>query len=154
MILDGIHRSDAGIPFFVVGNPDNPFGRYLQKKYRSDKRIVFIGPVYDLFVLNNLRYHSRIYFHGHSVGGTNPSLLEAMGCQCLVVAHDNEFNRGVLGDDAFYFSTSEEIARLACSCDKASPDSAVMIRNNFEKIRRDYSWEKIIGQYEQAMLDR
>lgn len=154
MILDGIHRSDSRVPFFAVGSTDNKFGRYLRGKYKDNKCIIFTGPIYDLFVLNNLRYYSRVYFHGHSVGGTNPSLLEAMGCQCLIAAHDNEFNRSVLGKDTFYFSTSEEIARLSASCDRTSQNSRAMITNNYEKIRSHYSWEKIIGEYEQVMLKR
>ena len=153
MILDGIHLSESEIPFFVVGNSQNKFGAYLKEKFKNDKRIVFVGPIYDSTVLNNLRHFSAVYFHGHSVGGTNPSLLEAMGCKCFVVAHDNEFNRSVLGNDSFYFSRADEIGLILNSCQRLSHETLSMIDNNFIKIRERYSWEKIIDQYEQLMLD-
>ena len=61
--------------------------------------------------LNNLRYFSNLYFHGHSVGGTNPSLLEAMASQALVIAHNNDFNKGVLKENAYYFSNPIEVKK-------------------------------------------
>jgi len=63
-----------------------------------------IGTVYDSAKLTCLRYHSFAYMHGHSVGGTNPSLLEAMGCGNLVFAHDNPFNRETLGSCGYFFA--------------------------------------------------
>src|SRR5438128_707779 len=86
------------------GRDQNKFGRYLKKKYEGDM-VSFLGAVYDLSLLNNLRYYSRLYFHGHSVGGTNPSLLEAMAARALIVANDNVFNRAVLRHDALYFAS-------------------------------------------------
>lgn len=152
MILDGIHRSGSQLPFFVVGGTENRFGRYLKHKFRNNRNIVFTGPIYTAAILNSLRHFCRIYFHGHSVGGTNPSLLEAMGCKAFIVAHDNQFNRGVLGEDTFYFSKVEDIAILPGSCDRFSEKTERMIANNFEKIQRDYSWEKIIAAYETLLL--
>ena len=154
MILDGIHQSGSALPFFVVGNAGNTFGKYLREKYKNNTNIIFTGSIYDPRVLNNLRYYSRLYFHGHSVGGTNPSLLEAMGCKCFIIAHHNEFNKMVLGDDTFYFERAEDIAPLLKNGDRLSPDTRSKIANNYEKIRRDYSWGKIIDAYEQLMLNR
>lgn len=67
-----------------------------------------MGGIYNLEHLNNLRYYSKLYFHGHSVGGTNPSLLEAMASQALIAAHNNDFNKGVLKENAFYFQTQQK----------------------------------------------
>lgn len=152
MILDGIHLSKQDVPFFVVGNPGNTFGKYLLEKFKKDRNILFVGPIYDAKVLNNLRYYSKLYFHGHSVGGTNPSLLEAMGCKCFIIAHQNEFNKMVLEDDTFYFEKAEDIAELLKNFDRMSAENQVKINNNFEKIRKDYSWNKIIDEYENLML--
>lgn len=154
MILDGVHMSGKQTPFFVVGNSENKFGKYLKNKFARDSRIVFKGPIYDSAVLNNLRHFSGIYFHGHSVGGTNPSLLEAMGCRCFIAANDNEFNKAVLGDDCFYFTKAGDIPVLLDECNRYSESSARFMDNNFEKIRNSYSWPAIIDAYENLMLSR
>lgn len=150
-ILDGVQQSACKDPFLVVGNTANVFGRYLVSKYKQDPRITFTGPVYDPALINNLRHYSNLYVHGHSVGGTNPSLLEAMACKCLVAAHDNDFNKSVLGDDAFYFSSAGDISRLVEKKNRTSHEGSWIARN-FEKILGDYSWEKIIQQYEALMI--
>ena len=154
MILDGVCRSSTTLPFYVVGNPGNKFGLYLQEKYKNEKRIVFAGPIYGIEAVNNLRYYCNLYFHGHSVGGTNPSLLEAMACHTLIAAHGNEFNRSVLGKDAVYFANAQEVADLLVSTDKQSPLCQNYTRANFEKIRNEYSWNKIVCAYEEVMLKK
>jgi glycosyltransferase involved in cell wall biosynthesis len=151
MILEGVAASGNSAPFLVVGNYHNKFGRYLHARFRNDRRIVFTGPIYDPSTVNNLRYFSNIYFHGHSVGGTNPSLLEAMGCNSLVAAHDNEFNRSVLGNEAYYFSAPAGISQLIDNIHKQEPQNEKMLRINYERIRTCYSWERIVHQYEDLM---
>lgn len=153
MILDAINTSGSLETFFVVGNTKNKFGTYLKTKFKSNKAIVFTEAIYDSGILNNLRYYSKLYFHGHSVGGTNPSLLEAMGCQAFIVAHDNEFNRSVLGNDTFYFKSVEDILKLMKTCDRSSENSKLKIRNNYERIAENYSWDKITKEYEHLMLE-
>jgi len=95
--------------------------------------------------LNNLRYYSKLYFHGHSVGGTNPSLLEAMSSGALIVAHNNDFNRGVLKDNAYYFKSPQEVATLLTTLKKE--DNLQLIDNNVKAIQNDFNWEKINGDY-------
>lgn len=150
-IIRGHILSGASKPLVIIGNYKNSFGTYLKEQYGSEK-IQFRGPVYDLNLLNSLRYYSNLYFHGHSVGGTNPSLLEAMACYSLIVAHDNIFNRSVLGEDAFYFSTAEQLARLMEEPVKRD-DHRSKIENNAVKIRTLYSWDHIINQLENLMLN-
>jgi glycosyltransferase involved in cell wall biosynthesis len=151
MILDGIQASSSTRNFFVVGNVKNKFGQYLVAKFKSDARIVFMGPIYEEAVINNLRFYSNLYFHGHSVGGTNPSLLEAMGCQCLIAAHRNEFNSYILEDDGIYFSSSADVTRIVDSVDKQTPQNRKRVENNFEKIKVNFHWDKIVQQYEKAL---
>ncbi|MBL7932753.1 MAG: DUF1972 domain-containing protein [Bacteroidia bacterium] len=146
-ILDGVLGSDCQMPMLVIGRYDNQFGKYLAAKYSSDERIRFLGSLYDIQVLNNLRYYSNIYFHGHSVGGTNPSLLEAMASNALVCAHDNDFNRAILGEDALYFRSTEDVTRLMN--EKISKgEYTKFTENNSVKVLNLYSWENIINQYE------
>lgn len=152
MILDGVRSSQTDWPFLVIGNYKNKFGSYLSEKYISDTRIKFLGSIYDMQVINNLRYYSNLYFHGHSVGGTNPSLLEAMASGALIVAHDNEFNRHVLQNDAFYFTTSRHVEKLI-SENNSKLNNQNKIDNNALKIRNTYSWENIIDQYEGVIVN-
>ena len=92
MILDGRLMATSDRPLLVIGNCDKSYGIYLKKKFEAFDTIRFLGGIYDQELLNNLRHYSNIYFHGHQVGGTNPSLLEAMGAGALVAAHRNIFN--------------------------------------------------------------
>jgi len=148
-ILKGHKDSATDEKLILIGNYKNNFGSYLKNKY-EDQRTLFIGPLYDLPVLNNLRYFSHVYFHGHSVGGTNPSLLEAMASNALIVAHDNIFNRSVLDEDAFYFTHPAEITALL---NKRSPKSEFrhFLENNRWKIANNYSWEYITDLLEKCL---
>jgi hypothetical protein len=95
-ILDGIVLAGHETTVLVLGNHKTKYGEYLKNKYKSFNKIRFIGTEFDINKLNNLRYFSNFYFHGHSVGGTNPSLLEAMASNAFIIAHDNHFNKSIL----------------------------------------------------------
>ena len=103
MVLDGFSASNSDKKMIVVGNPTNQFGTYLQNKFRDDKRIVFIGALYDKPKLHSLKAYSALYFHGHSAGGTNPSLLEAMASGALIAANNNEFNVSLITEGCLLF---------------------------------------------------
>ena len=98
MAIEGyLHSKENGRrPLIVVGKTNTPHGKELVEKYGREKNVRFVGGIYDFKKLDSVRHFSLAYFHGHSVGGTNPSLLEAMAAGCFVFAHDNIFNRAVL----------------------------------------------------------
>lgn len=150
-ILDGVAQAGNNQPFLVIGNYETKFGEYLVNKFRDIKNIKFLGPIYDIGVLNNLRYYSNIYFHGHSVGGTNPSLLEAMASNALICAHDNPFNKAILQQDAFYFTTKSEVQSYIEKTEKKNFSNH--LNNNIDKIKSLYSWEKIIEDYENHFIE-
>jgi glycosyltransferase involved in cell wall biosynthesis len=135
----------------IVGAAGNNYGKKLRSAYES-AQIRFIGPVYDMTKLNNLRYFSQFYFHGHSVGGTNPSLLEAMASGALVVAHDNVFNKSVLVNDAFYFSSPADIAAIIDGPVTKS-DCIALLNNNVNRIRNEYSWQQVTTALENYLSD-
>lgn len=146
-ILDGVAQSQNQRLCLVVGKHQaTPFGRYLSKKYENQAKIRFLGGIYNQELLDNLRHHARLYFHGHSVGGTNPSLLEAMGSQVFIVAHDNPFNKAILGNDALYFSNADQVRQILDQ-EQEPMRAQEMIRANTEKIRTKYSWDKINAAY-------
>jgi glycosyltransferase involved in cell wall biosynthesis len=151
MIIKGYMRSGSEKPLCIVGNTSNAFGAYLTNKYDKGPGVHFAGGIYDKDVINNLRYYCSLYFHGHSVGGTNPSLLEAMACNALIAAHDNVFNKSILGDDAFYFSDEGKIAELIKTL-KSKKDYGLMTAHNIEKIHSSYNWNKITDAYEQVFI--
>ncbi|MEH6769960.1 DUF1972 domain-containing protein [Maribacter arcticus] len=144
-ILDGVVMSTTTLPFLVIGKLSTKFGGYLKNKFKDEKRIIFLGGVYNQNHLNNLRYFSNLYFHGHSVGGTNPSLLEAMASCALIIAHDNVFNKSVLEENAFYFTKKEEIATFLNTLTKEKHQN--MINGNINKINNDFNWDKINQEY-------
>ena len=145
MILEGFMNSKKERDLVIVGNLQTDFGKYITKKYYDDK-IKYLGFVSGIENLNSLRYYSNLYFHGHSVGGTNPSLLEAMASNSLICAHDNIFNKSILNHDAFYFSSSEHVSKLIDRNIKTLDNKFVI--NNLNKIKEFYSWDKIINNYE------
>jgi glycosyltransferase involved in cell wall biosynthesis len=150
-VLDGYAVSNTDCHFLVVGNMGNAYGKRLIKKFHQDKRIHFTGALFDEKTTHSLRLYSKLYFHGHSSGGTNPSLLEAMASHCLIVAHNNPFNRSVLEEDALYFSTGSDIKFLIEQF-KPGPLEEQMVSRNLEKIRTKYNWENVTGHYERFML--
>jgi glycosyltransferase involved in cell wall biosynthesis len=144
-ILDGIVLSHDQMPFLVIGNHQTKFGDYLKEKFKNDPNIWFIGAVYNHEHLDNLRYFANFYFHGHSVGGTNPSLLEAMASKAFIIAHNNDFNKAILGENAYYFSNIEEVKNLTLKIKKN--DNLHLIQNNFDAIKSEFNWNKINGKY-------
>lgn len=149
-ILEGYLKSRSDLPLVLVGNCKTSYGQYLQRRFSSDK-IKWLGGVYDQNLLDSLRFYCRLYFHGHSVGGTNPSLLEAMVCQALICAHENNFNKSVLGQNAFYFKNDEQVANCINQTKKEQYNRTWKI-NNTKKILAQYQWEQIINQYEDLFL--
>jgi len=145
-ILDGYLMSETKYPFIVVGKCENSYSKFLKEKYKTQTSIKFIGGIYEDEVLNNLRYHAKYYFHGHSVGGTNPSLLEAMASNSSIVAHQNVFNQSILEDDALYFKTSSDVMKILN--ENSSPLNKQMKENNLAKVKKYYNWEIINKSYE------
>jgi glycosyltransferase involved in cell wall biosynthesis len=109
----------------------------------------FVGGIYDFNKLNSVRYYSYAYFHGHSVGGTNPSLLEAMASECFILSHDNVFNRAVLGGNAIYYKGKDDVARLLNDIQQLEESHKQdFLQKNLEVIRTQYSWEKLVDEHE------
>lgn len=145
-ILDGVVLSKTNLDFLVIGKYDTlSFGQYIYKKFNSHKHIRFLGGIYNQEHLNNLRYYSNLYFHGHSVGGTNPSLLEAMATHSLIIANSNVFNKSILMENAFYFEDKNDIAKF-CNALRKSEHGDIIL-NNINSIQSNYNWEKINNEY-------
>lgn len=130
----------------IVGNWGNSkFGDSLRNKYKSFSNIILLDPIYDQVELNVLRSSCEFYVHGHSAGGTNPSLVEAIGLNLPILAYDVNFNRYTLDNNGYYFSSVKSLVNLLkiknVLFDKMYYES---IRNLFET---NYTWEFIGKEY-------
>lgn len=142
--------------FAIITNANEQFLEELEKKlhYRSDPRIKFVGTVYNSELLMKIRDNAYGYFHGHEVGGTNPSLLEALSRTDLNLLLDVGFNREVALDNALYWN--KEPGNLAALIEKADTMTKEEIKalglNAKQRIIDAYSWQFIAGEYEKLFL--
>lgn len=136
-------------PLILVGKTNTPFAKKLVAKYGQEKSLRFMGGIYDFKKLNSVRKFSYAYFHGHSVGGTNPSLLEAMASECFMLSHDNIFNRAVLGENAYYYDSAEAVTKMLNQIETLATRKEEIIAANLEVIRTQYSWEHLVDQHEE-----
>jgi len=120
------------------------FGRYIKKKYSHFKNFRFIDSTYNPEVIKTLLEECKGYIHGHSSGGTNPSLVAAMWAKTPLICHDNTFNRSTTRNFAAYFSTKKDLVGIIQS--QPIIDS-INISRLYEIAVSDYSWEKINKQY-------
>jgi hypothetical protein len=144
IIIEGYLDSKKERDLVIIGSLETKFGKYISEKY-NDNSIKYLGFVSGLDALNSLRYFSNLYFHGHSVGGTNPSLLEAMASNSLICAHDNIFNKSILENDAFYFKNIVQVSALIDA--KIKNKENELVNSNQVKIKNFYSWGKIVDDY-------
>ncbi|MDB5010731.1 MAG: glycosyl transferase family 1 [Mucilaginibacter sp.] len=151
-ILEGFNKSTSRRSFKVLGDTGNRFGKYITHKFKNDDRIQFKGSIFDNAKVRSLQNNSYLYFHGHSVGGTNPSLLEAMASEALIAAHNNPFNKSVLHTDAFYFSNANEVREIVETVQRKETEKT-MVNNNLHKIKYQFNWENIVDQYEEFMIE-
>ena len=142
-----------GCKLMVLGKYDPGHAYQRAVREAASDEVVFPGAIYDKAVVQALRFHARFYVHGHQVGGTNPSLVEALGAGNAVLAHDNPFNRWVAGEAGVYFQGEKECAQqighLLGDAEKLTQlQSASRARH-----AAAFTWEKILGDYEKLLLD-
>ena len=111
-IIEGYVKSDAKLPLVVVGAA--PYSDVYTASVRevADDRVRLVGALWDQDQVDQLYANALCYWHGHSVGGTNPSLLRAAGAGTFTVAYDVDFNREVLGEFGEFFATPDDVTRL------------------------------------------
>jgi glycosyltransferase involved in cell wall biosynthesis len=151
-ILQAFQRSQSARELIVVGNTQARTRYVEQLRSICDPRIRMVGTVYDQEKLTCLRAHAFAYMHGHSVGGTNPSLLESMGCGNLIFAHDNPFNRETLGNCGVFFANVDELTRAIDRMDQGAGVERLRTAAK-ARARRRYRWPDIIASYA-ALLER
>ena len=150
-IVAGFSAKPRGVKLAVLGEFDDLKSYHRAVKQAASREVVFLGAIYDRPTTQALRYHSLAYVHGHQVGGTNPSLIEALAAGNAVVAHENRFNRMVAGDQAVYFRDAESVDE---ALDRLLADAVLlheMRRASVVKCLRDYRWNAVLQAYEQLL---
>jgi glycosyltransferase involved in cell wall biosynthesis len=150
-IVQGFSRKPRGVTLAILGgySPDNEYHRAVQAAASSE--VKFLGPIYDKEIVQALRFHSVAYVHGHQVGGTNPSLVEALGAGNAVIAHDNRFNRWVAGRGASYFDSPDTFSRILDDLLKTPSRWDAMRLASRAQFEAQFTWSKILGEYEQLL---
>ena len=147
-IVSAFSRERRGIDLLVLGKYDQ--GNAYQRRVleSASHEVKFVGAIYDKEVVSALRFHSMLYVHGHQVGGTNPSLVEALGAGNPILAHSNRFNRWVAGEQAAYFDGTEECAAMFDELLAKPERLAAMAKASRDRHRLQFTWERILGEYE------
>ena len=150
-IVQGFSAKPRGMQLVVLGNYNPANSYHSAVMAAASPEVRFVGAIYDKTVVQALRVHSVGYVHGHQVGGTNPSLVEALGAGNAVLAHDNRFNRWVAGDSAMYFNGADDFSRCM---DVLMHDTAKLEHLRQEALVRfeaEFTWPHVLGQYEQLL---
>ncbi len=151
-IVDGYRRSDARLPLVVVGSAPYAEAYTARIHALADDRVRFLGGVWDQQLLDQLYGSAYTYLHGHSVGGTNPSLLRAVGAGAPTVAFDVNFNREVLGDAGLYFRGPADLAETVRLVEQA-PDQQEERRLRTRARAAGYDWDAVADAYESLCSD-
>ena len=150
-IIKGYLMSKTEIPLIVVGNFADPNYKSLINdmvdKSPKGKKVIFAGAIYNYELLNMLRQNCKAYIHGHSVGGTNPSLLEGMISKNLIIAHNNVFNAEVCGDNAIYFEDAHELSEKFEFIENNYINYSELKNGVYDRARIAYTWPRVINQY-------
>lgn len=149
-IVEGYRASGAVMPLVVVGSApySAEYTQRISAAAEGDPRIRLLGGVYDQDLLDALYFHAHTYVHGHSVGGTNPSLLRAMGAGTAVIAYDVGFNRETLGGQGWFFSdTTDVTAQFDALASDPSPATALGEAMRL-RAAEEFRWDAVADEYE------
>jgi len=141
------------VPLIILGNY-NPESHKYQKKVieAANDEIIFVGAIYDQAIVQALRFYTRFYIHGHTVGGTNPSLVEALGAGSPVLAHNNRFNRWVAGDGALFFSDETECEHNITRMIEDNSLIKSMKVASQKQYKDKFTADKVHGAYERLLM--
>lgn len=149
--VSGFSSRRRGVQLVVLGKYDEANAYHRAVKAAAGDEVRFVGPIYDKTALRALRGHSLAYVHGHQVGGTNPSLVEALGAGNAVIAHDNRFNRWVAGEGARFFSDAASFDALISRLLANSAELETMRAASRERFETSFRWDDVLARYERVL---
>jgi len=150
VILEGYRAAKTALPLVVIGGApySSAYQNHLKALARSDDRVRLVGSVWDQASLDQLYAHASIYLHGHSVGGTNPSLLRAMGAARPVIAYDVAFNREVLADRGRYFEDDLGLRRELDDLETTPAEAERLGELARLRVGSEYAWDDSVAKLE------
>lgn len=152
-IVKGYSLRPRGAPLVVLGNYRPDGTRYQAAVLNAaGSEIIFPGAIFDRDIVKALRFYARAYFHGHRVGGTNPSLVESLGAGNAVIAHDNRFTRWVAGEGAQYFQSPQDVDAILSSLSMDPAQLLAMEAASRRRYHETFTQEKILTAYEELLL--
>ena len=144
VILEAFSKMPDETLVFVGNWEKSEYGRSLKEKFSACKNILLLDPIYEPHTVNWLRSNAHVYIHGHSAGGTNPSLVEAMNLSLPILAFDCVYNRATTEEKCLYWKTSDDLQDLM----KNESDKFEKIASEMgEAGKHLYSWDRIAKQY-------
>ena len=134
----------------IIGNwSASVYGCLLKKKYSNVENILLLDPIYDQNILWNIRQKAKAHIHGHSAGGTNPTLVEAMFAGMAALCFDVSYNRYTTNNKAFYWSNSEDLQKLITSLKPSELTSNAMHMKSIAF--KEYTWEAVSSKYREIL---
>ena len=151
-IVSAYSKNYREIELVLLGDYTPEENSYHRKVLSSaGKEVKFLGAIYEQSTVKSLRFYARLYIHGHTVGGTNPSLVEAMGCGSAILAQDNKYNRWVAGEGARYFSNTEECEIQLDTILNNRELINKMKSESRKQFSKKFVWNKILLEYEEML---
>ena len=151
LLLEAFDRMPDRVSVFIGNWDRSAYGRELALKYRGRPHLRILEAIYDPEVLNAIRAHCSIYVHGHSAGGTNPSLVEAMHLSLPIASYDVVYNRATTEDRALYFKDAAGLAALVGETPARDWEAQRPVLKAIAE--RRYRWERIAGEYARLFRD-
>ena len=152
-IVRSFSKRRRNMKLVILGNYNQKNSYHKQVLEAASEEVIFLGAIYDQEKVASLRFFSRFYVHGHKVGGTNPSLVEALGAGNAIIARKNSFNAWVAQDAALYFNDDADLDWIydeLGSNDDLRSELQAKARNQHSK---KFMWDKILSEYERTFLD-
>lgn len=137
----------------VLGRFDIDNKYHMSVKQAAGENVIFAGAIYQHDILAAIRYFARAYIHGHQVGGTNPSLVEALGASSAIIAHNNPFNKWVCGNKQFFFDDIESLKNLIVILWENNNLVLAAKKRAYQRFSCSFRWDSILKDYERILCD-
>jgi len=152
-IVRAFSRKKRGVKLVLLGKYDRANPYHATVLEAAGPEVIMPGAIYERLTVDALRAHSAAYLHGHQVGGTNPSLVEALGAGNAIIAHDNRFNRWVAADAGLYFASEDQISDLMDQIIASEPLRAELRTAAVARWREEFTWDMVLSKYE-ALIEK
>ena len=153
LILQAFSKLD--LKLVLIGNwKFSEYGVKLKQKFYNVSNLILLDPIYDQIKLDKLRSNCKFYIHGHTVGGTNPSLVEAMYLGLTCIVYDVSYNRITTSNSAIYFKTEKELIGVIKKYNNLPQEELNVFSEKLLSIAKEkYNWKTIVAKYKKILLE-